>query len=197
MLAAPVGASERPTYHPRTLTLIDQRGDANGLNDRTAYDIGSRPTPVQNDAADLLKIQYASTARMVREGRRFVPRCSGFTVTVTLAAGPAANTDYVLSGTGVENDTLYQFWYDGTNSYILYRTGTDRTGIGFNVRSEDLITPVKVLGRTLTFTVTEADLTGTYENLAAFKISTPGASSVSNEVRWDEATPYKGAFKPC
>jgi len=194
-----------PVYPARTLTLTDQKGDANGLNGQSLHDIGSYPTPVQNDGADLLKVEYVSTGSMVKNGKRHVPLCTGFTAKVTLAAPPAANTFYRLIGTAAENDGQWWLQYDGTRSTLRYST-IEEASVN-DVHLVDLIRPVKVVGSTFTFTVTDGDMKASGEQLARFRINTPRAHSRARigtapgsyltPVQWDEVKPHQGVFKPC
>lgn len=186
-----------PLHRPRTLTLTDVKGDANGINGQGYQDLGSHPGPVQSGGADLLKVAYTSTAKMVRQGQRFVPQCTGFTAAVTLSEAPTADKYYRLTGTGIAG--LWSLEYSGgTISTIAY-------GYGQDTRRTRLITPVMVRDKTFTFTVIGADLLATGERLSSFKIRDNSASSYfynsallgATPFEWDETEPHAGTYKPC
>lgn len=203
LLGVPAHAAV-PTYKPKKLTLTDQAGDGNALNGQGNADFGSVATPVQAAGTDILKVEYASTGTMVKKGKTYVPSCTGFTVKVTLADAPMSNTIFRLTGVGFANDGLWWIQYDGSATTIRY--GTQDESDNLNDHQTDLITPVKISGSTMTFTVKQADIKGTGEKLSTFRIGQPGAhdraaltfqGTGATVPQWDQVADNPGVYKPC
>jgi hypothetical protein len=195
-----VPSDAAPAYKPKTLVLTDDAGDGNGLNGQGLVDFGSVPTPVQNAATDITKVEYAGTGVMVKRGRIYVPTCTGFTVKLTLGAAPDATTIYRLTGNGVINDGLWWIQYSAGEATIRYGTSEEAGNLADHQIA--LSTPAKVVGSVVTFTVLEKDLKATGEKLQKFSISTPGAHDRADLVavtvpEWDSVADHEGAFKPC
>lgn len=199
MLGLPAHAAA-PVYKPKVLTLTDAKGDGNGLNGQGFVSGVSVPTPADNAGADFQKVEYRSTGVMVKKGTRYVPRCTGFTVKVTLGGAPASQTIYRLTGTGVANDGLWWIQYSGGEADIRYGTAAEAESLSDH--TVPLTTPAKVVGSTITFTVLERDVKATGEKLTAFRITAPGAHNRADLValtvpEWDEVADYEGVYRPC
>ena len=197
-LTAPSDAA--PAYKPKTLVLTDDAGDGNGLNGQGFADAGSQATPVQAAGTDIVKVAYASTGFMQKKGRIYVPKCTGFTVKLTLGGAPMDQTIYRITGTGVQQDGLWWVQYSGGKATLRYGTADEAANLADH--QIDLTTPAKVDGSTVTFTVLESDVKATGENLSKFRISTPGAHDRADLVavtvpEWDELADSSSSFKPC
>lgn len=195
-----VPSQAAPVFKPKTLTLTDAAGDGNGLNGQGFVDAGSHPTPVQNAATDMLKVEYASTGFMQKKGRTYVRRCTGFTIKMVLSAAPDAGTIYRITGNGVVNDGLWWIQYSGGEATLRY--GTAEESDNLEDHEVPLKTPAKVTGSTVLFTILEADLKGSGEKLSSFRITTPGAHDRADLVlltvpAWDEVADSESDFKPC
>jgi hypothetical protein len=196
---------------PKALVLKDVAGDANALNAQGFGDVvpvpGDNATgPASAASLDILSVSLASTGtdKKVKKGKKTttVFDCTGFSVTMELAAAPFASAIYRVQGTGVNNATIWWLNYsvspEGTSSYIQYDGGS-----GDPLASSTLDVPAKVEGSKITWTVSNAALKGTGEKPGAFSWSALGAHTrtslvavVAPEV--DSMTPTDdGFFTPC
>jgi hypothetical protein len=197
-LSAPSDAA--PAFKPKTLVLTDTAGDGNGLNGQGFADAGSQATPAQAAGTDMVKVEYASTGYMLKKGRIFVPKCTGFTIKMTLSAAPMAQTIYRITGTGVNEDGLWWIQYSGGVATLRYGTADEASNLADH--QINLTTPAKVDGSSVLFTILETDVKASGENLAKFKITAPGAHDRADLValtvpEWDEVKDYDGTYKPC
>ena len=198
VLAANAGAAT--PAGPVTLTLTDQAGDANALNGGGLANGGAGPvtadgtvTPVGSQAdKDLLSLVLSGTS--VKVGTKAT--CTGFTAAITLSAAPTANSNYRVLATTATNTSSWWLTYNGTRSYIRYSAGT--------AASVDLVKPAVVNDKTITFTVTEADLKASGEKLSSFALLGAGVDARSlvpgagaTVPLWDEILKTEKTFKPC
>ena len=198
-LTAPSDAA--PIYKAKTLTVTDDKGDANAINDQGLGLNDSSVAAVGYDGYDILKVDYKGMGTMVKKGRIYIPTCTGFTVTMTFGAalGPAAIVR--ATGVGVINDALWWLQWDGSAATIRYgHSSSDVTGSTDD--SYTLSTPAKISGSSITWTVLEKDLKATGEKLQKFAISGIGASvrtstGVVTAPQWDAIPEGDATFKAC
>ena len=177
---------------PNRLRLTDVEGDANGVNNQgLPVSVGNHTGPVQRPEVDVLSVTYAPL--------RTSKGCAGFTAKLELAAPPGDNTIYRLEGVGTVD--AVQFWLE----YDVNALGTTTT-----IRSDDgqgakdtVLAPARVAGKTITFTVTAADLKAAGERLDRFTLYSPGVSIRTSlqqvtAPNWDGIDPDPAAwFTPC
>lgn len=151
--------------------IVDQTGDANGLNDQ-GEDVSpaSAQTPVDYSAADITSATFAST--FARKGRKVVP--TGFTVTLALAAAPSTQLVYRVTAASASCTSLF----------FEYETAADATVgkarcAGLPSSTPVPITGVKVVGNTIVWTVPASSIPAgtTLSNLQASVRGLVGASS--------------------
>jgi hypothetical protein len=198
VLAGHAGAA---TPTAKKLQLTDAAGDANGVNDQgTGVGVSNgSPGPGSQPSKDILGVSYAST--LVKKAG--VVTCSGFTVTLKLAAPPdASGTLYRVDGKGVTDASLWWLQYDGATTKVRWSDGTSSNPLSSG--SVALVNAAVVSGSSITFRVTESDLKASNERPKGFVISAPGAdvrSVIPNAAtvpQWDILPTDDGkTFKPC
>ena len=194
------GHAGAATPTAKKLALTDAAGDANAVNDQGllgAFDGTSGPG--SQPSKDIVGLKYAST--LVKKGR--VTTCTGFTVTLMLAAAPdASGTLYRIDGKGVTDASLWWLQYDGATTKVRWDDGTGTNPLSSG--SAELVNPAVVSGSTITFKITDADLKASNERPKGFVISAPGADirtvipSAATVPQWDILpTDDDKTFKPC
>ena len=203
-LSAPSDAA--PAYKAKTLSIADVSGDANGLNDQGLGLADANVPAAGVDGYDILKLDYKGTGVMVKKGRIYVPRCTGFTVKMTFAAAPGPQSVIRVTGIGTVNDALWWLQYTGTATTLRYGHSSDDV-TGSTDDTIDLKTPAKVEGSSITWTVLESDVKATGEKLLKFTASGIGASVRTNGSvpgvggvtvpQWDAIPEGDASFKSC
>lgn len=202
VLAFVVPSDAAPAYKSKTLTVADDTGDANAVNDQgLGLTDGSAPA-VGYDGYDIVKLAYKSTGVMVKRGRLYVPRCTGFTVTMALAAAPGPQAIYRVTGVGVNQDALWWLQYDGKEATLRYGHADSGEVTGSTDDSITLKTPIKIAEGNMTWTVLESDVKATDEKLSKLRVSGIGASirtttGVVTVPQWDAIPEGDASFKPC
>lgn len=185
---------------PKTLDLADPASDANAINAEGAATgcagpacVDGTATPVgSQDSKDIVKMSLASTFAKV--GKTSV--CNGFTITMTFTGAPDTTTNYRMLATSDIDTAAWWVQYNGTKTTLRYSNGTATT--------VDLAKPAVVKDKTITFTVTEADIKASGETLKSLNLSSIGAdirTSVNSGTltvpMWDQIPAGDGSYKPC
>ena len=180
VLAVSAGAAPKP------LALKDAAGDANALNGQGILGVPGSPGPGSQAGKDVLGLTLASIPGKA---------CTGYTVTVELAAPPTSNTIYRVTGTTATNTSL--FWLQFDNNPVAGTTSSLRTSDG----AKPLTTPAKVNGNKILLTVVEKDLKAAGEKLGLTLVA-PGVDVRTSTGRatvpsWDVLENETMNFKPC
>lgn len=151
-LAGSVALALSASAAPAPTVVDDIAGDANLLNTQilnvpaTGNGVA---TPVGNQAGfDIQRVTFQNT---LKKGKK--PVCTGFTMTMKLGAPPADNGRFRMSGDTPTNDNFFIIEYDSG-----LKTSEIRYGGGDADETHSLITPAKIAGDTITFTVTTKDM---------------------------------------
>jgi len=200
-LAVPSQAAP-PAYKGKTLSVADDTGDGNGLNDQGLGLADTSVPAVGYDGYDIVKVDYLGTGTMTKKGRRFIPKCTGFTVSMTFAAAPGPQSIIRVTGSGTVQDALWWIQLEGTEGSIRYGHTDSAEPTGSTDDTVVLSTPVKIDGSTITWTVTENDVKATGETLQKLRINGIGASvrtttGVVTAPQWDAIPEGDLSFKPC
>lgn len=195
VLAAGLAASASAA-HPTGLTLKDQAGDANAVNDQGfgsiyGYSPPEMSGPGSQPGKDILSLTLSptSTAKAtMKAGKKSTTyTCTGFTAALELAAPPTPGTRYEVLGSTAKNTSAFTLVHDismmGTSSTRLVYSGAKAPmmsgpyGLPTMMMSSDkstpLVTPAKVMGSKIVFTVLPADLKAAGET-APLTVSAPG-----------------------
>lgn len=191
-----------PAYKAKSLSIADASGDANGLNDQGFGLADDSVAAAGYDPYDIVKLGYKSTGTMVKKGRTYVARCTGFTVTLTFKAAPGPQSIIRVTGVGPVNDALWWLQYDGTKTTLRFGHTDDAEPTGSTDDSVDLTKPAKIVGSSITWTVLESDVKASGEKLLKFAATGVGASvrtttGVVTAPQWDAIPEGDASFKPC
>ncbi len=199
-LVAAVVLASSASAAPNTLLLEDKKGDANAINGQGVEPgIGDNSGPVQKSDSDIVSVAFATAGTSKKVKGKSVFTCTGFTVTMELAAPAGSNAVYRVLGSGVVNAS--QFWLQYNNA-PTGKTTTIRHNDGA-AKTTPLATEAKLDGNKITFVVTEKDLKAAGENLAKFTMGSPGAdvrtsTGVATVPSWDSIDPDDTkSFAPC
>jgi hypothetical protein len=176
LLAAPLAAcltmsaqAAPPTAAPKPLVLTDPKGDANGINNQGLVSGTPVPdgtaTPAAVDATDITGLTVAATGSMAKRkvGKKMVSyfSCTGYTVTLQLAAAPLPTAAlYRVQGATPLHDT---FWLEYSEEAGATATTTLRyTDAAATLGTSSIaIAPAKIDGSKIVFTVTGGNLKAT------------------------------------
>ena len=195
LLAAPIAMCLAATSHaaapakaPAPLAMTDLAGDANGIS--TQGQVTGTPvpdgtsTPADVKQFDIKSLTIAATGAMAsrKVGKKTVKyfNCTGYTATLELSDAPLlSGTLYrVQAATGAHD----QYWLEMSNpagaaTATTLRYTDDATTLG---TSSIAITPAKVTGSKITFTVTAANLKASGESIGKTLLAGFGADVRTN-----------------
>lgn len=170
--------------------IVDQTGDANGLNGQGI--VGGAPapaTPADASGADIKSVLFQSTFKVKKAHGKTVKVPTGFTVTMTLAAAPTTpNVIYRVAASAPSCETLF-FEY---STAVTGSDGSARCPATVATNSTDVaVKSVVVKGNSVIWTVPASSVPvgQTLSGLDAqtrFISGTPGVSLTAPQ--YDEAT---------
>lgn len=199
-LAAAAVLASGASAAPNALLLEDAKGDANAVNGQgMATGAGDHAGPLQKADSDIVSVAFASTGTTKKVKGKSVFTCTGFTVTMELAAPAGSNAVYRVLGGGVVNAS--QFWLQYNNA-PTGKTSTMRHNDGA-AKTTPLVAEAKLDGNKIVFAVTEKDLKAAGEKLASFKMGALGAdvrssTGAATVPSWDNIdVDETKVFSPC
>jgi hypothetical protein len=158
-----VGASAAPTG---PVLIEDVAGDANLLNSQFISDpTGNRgiATPGSQPGLDIVKVELKNTFRAAgKDGQSASAGCTGFTMSMSFSGPPAKDSVFRLSATTKNNSRFFHIEHDSaSNVSSIYFGGNVGQGLSYGGESVNQTWPLKaakIVGNTITWTVTKTDI---------------------------------------